>query len=120
MSMFWEFHQQSNIRDAKIEATDASTRATSAQHHVKLLEERVNRLALTCQAMWELLRDHSKLTEEHITKKVMEIDLRDGNADGKMGSMRRKCPECSRALSRQHARCLYCGCQMQKEHQFDV
>ncbi len=118
MTLFGEMYQQNQIADNSSETLKAASSARQAVDRVSQLEQKVDTLALTCQAMWELLRDHSALTENHIEEKVMEIDLRDGKADGKMGSTGHKCPSCQRTLSLRHVKCMYCGLQVKKEHVF--
>ena len=76
-------------------------------------------LAMTCQAMWELLRDRTDLTDEDIEEKLQEIDLRDGSADGKMTSTVGECPACHRTVNSRHDRCLYCGVEISKDHIFE-
>jgi len=77
-------------------------------------------LALVCQALWEILRDKTSLTEDQLEEKIMEIDLRDGKKDGKMGRAVGNCPKCQKPLSQRHAKCLYCGEDIDKEHMFYV
>ena len=81
-------------------------------------EAPVESLALTCQALWEVARDHSRLSDEQLLAKVSEIDLRDGVADGKMGSGTEPCSKCGRTISKRHMSCMYCGEQIVKQHTF--
>ena len=39
------------------------------------LEDRLERLALTCMAMWSLIQSETKLTEDDLLQRVKEIDL---------------------------------------------
>lgn len=66
-------------------------------------------LALGCQAMWELLSESTGLTDDDIKKRIMDIDLRDGKADGKMSNTVRPCSNCERPVSQKRDTCLYCG-----------
>ena len=116
--MLWEMYQQRGIRAAKSSASRAESKAQNVGRTISLLEGKVDALALTCQAMWELLRDRSKLTEDDLIAKVNDIDLRDGREDGKMGSRGAPCSNCGRILSKRHERCMYCGEDVEKEHAF--
>jgi hypothetical protein len=91
------------------------------EHRFRHLEQKLDHLALLCQAQWELMRDNTALTEADIQAKAQEIDLRDGQADGKMGSSRRPCSNCQRVLHQRHDHCLYCGAAARESaHRFQV
>ena len=122
--MFWELYQQSRIREAnkaaRVASRNASRAANNTQqmaHSMRMLEDKIDSLSLTCQALWELLRDRTKLTEDELRAKISEVDLRDGRADGKMTSSG-PCSECGRVLNQRHMRCLYCGEHREKDHMF--
>lgn len=76
---------------------------------IKLQKQRVDRLSLLCQAMWEIIRDNTNLSDQHLQDKIAEIDLRSGKADGRMTAAGVPCPNCGRPVSAKHRRCLYCG-----------
>ena len=116
--MFWEIYQQSRIHDANVTAANAVSKAQNVGYSIRQLEDKVDSLALTCQALWEILRDRTSLTEEELEAKVNEIDLRDGRADGRMGNTDKKCAKCDRTLNSRHARCMYCGESTDKDHVF--
>ena len=108
MGLFWELHQYRRIGEASSDAARASSRAGEAASEVKLLEGRIDKLALVCNAMWTLLQEKTELTEEDLLTRVQAIDLQDGQLDGKVAKVSR-CPKCDRVMSRRHTRCLYCG-----------
>ena len=116
--MLWEIYQQSQIRDAEATASQAQSKAENISYSLAELEQKIESLALTCQALWEIARDQSGLTDEQLMAKVAEIDTRDGAADGKMNSGVQPCTKCGRVLSKRHMKCLYCGEQVRKQHAF--
>jgi hypothetical protein len=76
------------------------------------LEERIDRLVLLCRAMFELMQETSNaFTEDRLLAKVLEIDLRDGQADGKMTAKPKRCPKCDAMIAPKFGRCLFCGYQ---------
>lgn len=117
--MFWELYQQGQIHGAKSDAARANSKALVIQDELARVYDRIDSLAMTCQAMWELIRDRTTLTDDDIDQRMQEIDLRDGKSDGKMKTPVRDCAECGRVISRRHARCLYCGAEFQKSHLFE-
>lgn len=98
----------------------AITQATQASATaLALLEERLEKLALVNLAMWELLREKTKLTEEDLLLKVLEIDLRDGSEDAKVTRTVARCQSCGRAMSPRHTKCIYCGAEKLALSAFD-
>ncbi len=78
-------------------------------HDRRLLEDRLERLALVCMAMWSLIQSQTDLTEDDLLERVKEIDLMDGVADGKITHQVCRCGACDRPVSSRHTRCIYCG-----------
>jgi len=74
------------------------------------LEFRLGKLEIVAEALWELLRENTGLSEVDLLERVAEIDLRDGRYDGKRKKIPSvECPKCGRMNSKQHGACLYCG-----------
>lgn len=77
--------------------------------HYSEFDSRIDKLALCCQAMWELIQQNTNLTENDLSRKVMEIDMRDGVNDQHMAPQAKKCPRCDSMISVKFQRCLFCG-----------
>ena len=109
----WDVFQQFQIEGANRRADQAMVKAESTrdviQNSIDHIDDRVSHLALLCRAMFEMLQERTDITDKDLVKKMEEIDLRDGKADGKMSAQIKKCPECGRTMSPKHNRCLYCG-----------
>ena len=118
--MIWEAYQQSNISQAKQTANEAKSKADGQAYNINSMNQKIDLLALTCQAMWELLRDNSDLTEEDIEAKVLEIDGRDGRVDGKIGTQTADCPACGRPTNTKRNSCVICGAEFVKPHKFEL
>ena len=103
--------------------TEAYIEARRATRSVDELErelgEKVDRLALICRAMWELVRERNHLSEEDLLDKISEVDLSDGILDGKVRTPQKRCSSCGKVLSRKHMRCYYCGAQELWDSAFD-
>jgi hypothetical protein len=77
---------------------------------VSEVDRRVEELQISCAAMWEILRDRFGMTDEQLVDKINEIDLRDGQKDGKMQPQNQDCPSCGKhLLIRQRDVCSWCG-----------
>jgi len=108
----FDLHQERQISEAKASASRAREKAASVQDEVRVLSARLDRLALLSQAMWELVREQTNLTNEQILAKVREVDLRDGRIDGKLGRKIIDCPACGRMVSSVNRACIYCGVEL--------
>ena len=62
-------------------AARAQSAASSAGRDVRALEDRLERLSLVTMAMWSLLQDKTRLTEEDLLERVRTLDLMDGNPE---------------------------------------
>lgn len=110
--MLWDLiqHYQISQLDNKIDAVrDGTSRDTMARDATSRLEKRVDAIALVTQALFELLQESSGISEARLREKITEIDLRDGQADGKMTPRPKKCPKCDAMMSPKFGRCLFCG-----------
>ena len=84
-------------------------RAERGFNEVRRLEDRLDRLVLVNMAMWSLLQEKTGLTEQDLMDRVQQVDLADGQLDGKARKPPARCPDCERMMSPRHKRCLYCG-----------
>lgn len=121
--MFYGFNQNSpsfgEVANANARAASAENKARTAEGDLRRLAARMDAIALTCQSMWELLRERTELTDDDLRTKMQEVDLRDGTADGRLKAVTVDCRECGRAVNSRRGTCLYCGCEMPPEQIFD-
>lgn len=94
-------------------ASHISQTTNLIQSDVVCLRDEVERLSLLNQAMWELLRERLRLSDDDLEKKAQEVDMRDGKPDGKMSRHPLRCPQCGRVTNSRHKKCLYCGLEFQ-------
>ena len=85
---------------------------------VKDLELRVDRMSLACQALWELLEQHTDMNEHMLQDKMSEIDLRDGSRDNKIAMSVLVCPNCGRRSNSRRQLCIFCGRSVPSKHVF--
>jgi len=118
--MIWENNQQEKMASADQAAEIAEWEAEKYSSSADGVQVKVNRLSLACQAMWELLRENSELTESDLENKINEIDFRDGKADGKICIRVVTCPSCGKNTNSKRNTCIMCGAPIRKPHQFEA
>ena len=119
--LLWDLHQGRRIGEAQDSASHATRKATDFQERVRFLEERVDRVVLLDMALWSLLRERARLSDQDLMARMEQIDLQDGVADGKVTRTGpTTCPQCRRNFSPRHRRCLYCGHEAAAQTPFDA
>jgi len=94
---------QDTVASASRAAADARTRATALQLDVE-------KLFMITEALWNILKEQHGYTDENLVQMVQDIDLRDGQLDGKVARQPNPpCSQCGRTLMGKHPVCLYCG-----------
>ena len=117
--MIWHSYHQPQIKAAESIADQAERKAERAANDLGTLERHVDRIGLACQAMWELLREHSGITEEDLERKILEVDLRDGKLDGRIGHTIMECPQCGKNTNSKRFNCVMCGAPIERAHKFE-
>lgn len=117
--MIWDLYQQQQINSTERTATDAKSKVERHANHIEDLQQHVERLSLASQAMWELLKTRTALTEADLETKILEIDARDGRIDGKINTQPISCPSCGRTTSSRRDTCVMCGAPTRRPHQFE-
>src|SRR4029453_17557864 len=97
------------------EMTEVKSKSLDSNTRVRLLEDRLEKSLMACEALWTLVRDKLGATEQDLLERINEIDLMDGLQDGKAKTKPLECPHCGRVVSRRHQKCLYCGASFEAE-----
>jgi hypothetical protein len=110
----WDIYQEIQINDLRAQHRGAETatrgRIENAQDDIWRLEDRIERLLLLTDAMWELLSERTGVTEADLAAKVHEVDSRgDGARDGRRARSIRRCTSCQAAIEHGRATCTFCG-----------
>jgi len=109
MNIFFDLYQQYKINKVEVDAQSAKHIAEKIQNDIYSINYRIDTVLLAMQALWEIMKERGGVTDEELVKKMEEIDLRDGVADGKMSMKIVVCPNCGRNNNSKRASCLYCG-----------
>ena len=111
----WDICQAYRINElmAEVDTKIKNFNPTSQDHLARdvafRLEEKLDRLALICRAMFELMEASTGITEEQLRQKIVDVDARDGQADNRMTPKPKRCPKCDAMMSPRFGRCLFCG-----------
>jgi hypothetical protein len=79
--------------------------------------ERLDRLVVVVEAMWSILEE-SGYTREQLDKRIEEMDLIDGFADGRVQRARLRCPNCDSAVVEGMGHCQICGTEVGEQSPF--
>ncbi len=83
---------------------------------VEELQRRLDTMTLAAQAMWELLRSQGRFSDTDLLEKMQEVDLRDGEADGRITGGLVNCPGCGRRNRSTRRHCVFCGAALPTAH----
>lgn len=108
MSFFLNLFQQTQINQTKSELQNNRSKLSRLDIKAETADERIDRLSLACQALWEVLEEKGLVSRSEFIAKIEEVDLRDGRLDGKNSSPT-VCPSCSKKNSSARLNCIYCG-----------
>lgn len=117
--MIWEPYELSPGNERPASAEPSASRPERFSDDMLQLRRHVDRLTLACQAMWELIRERGIVTEDELNEKILEVDLRDGRADGRIASQIIPCPKCGNNTNSRRQQCAICGAPLKKKHLFE-
>lgn len=104
------YYQRVATNQAQTDANSAKAKAIEAQAQTEELRHDVDRLLMITEALWTFLKKEHGYTDEQLVQAVTEIDLRDGQLDGRTTQpAAAPCPQCARMNSARRSRCIYCG-----------
>lgn len=112
IGIIWDLYQSHRIGqlDERLSGVEAAKSHDKVARDTTVgLEDKMDRLALVCCALFELMQTTAGISEEQLRKKIAEIDVRDGQADGRITPRPKKCPKCDATMSPKFGRCLFCG-----------
>lgn len=119
MDFFVDAHQYAKINQAERSADTAAEKASRAQDSYYKLLKKQEKMALVSQALLEIVQERLGVSDEELENKILEIDLRDGSADGKIGGQVVSCKNCGRKTNTQRGSCFYCGTKTAEGHAFE-
>ncbi len=116
-------HDRNNARAARSAVRHASneTIIVRRQNNRELatIDDRIDRLALLCETMWELLSENTDLTEADLQARFIEIDERDGRQNFRRQRTAHDC-ECGAKVPPVRVTCQFCGAPSNPGTLFDL
>ena len=95
---------------AQTTSPGAATEARKAATDIEYLKYDIERLLLITEALWQILKEKHGYDDNELIRRVAEIDLRDGQLDGRVAkSPPTECPNCHRPMIMHRPICMYCG-----------
>ncbi|MBK1826241.1 zinc ribbon domain-containing protein [Haloferula rosea] len=91
--------------------------STNAQ--LRSLTDLVRKMALVNQALLELMKEKTGLSDEELRLKVREVDLRDGYEDGKLTAGPVVCPKCGFNVTAGSLSCQTCGAKIAPKYPYE-
>jgi hypothetical protein len=107
----FDVYQHGKITGIGTLQADTDRRLTNTGDKLRDLEQRYERMALVTNALWQLLKAHTGLTDADLKKYIEKVDLADGVRDGKVTRSKGAidCPHCSRRVLKSASVCAWCG-----------
>ncbi len=107
----FDVYQQGRIGGLGSLQADTDRRVTNTGDKLRELEQRYERMNLVTNALWQLLKAHTGLTDADLKKYIEKVDLADGVRDGKIARSKGAidCPHCSRRVLKSATVCAWCG-----------
>lgn len=116
-------HQANQIRKTRAMVSSVGDDIIHAKRQTNYeldgIDQRIDRLALLCEAMWELVCETTGLTNEHLEYKIAQLDASDGRNDLKRQKTSTAC-SCGAMVPAKSMLCQFCGAAAPARSPFDV
>ena len=121
--MIGDYHSRTNARRNSSTSRHLTNEIVSRAHRVnndfRGVDDRIDRLALLCEAMWQVIVEETNISEEDLKKKVADLDMSDGRKNFRRQRMASPC-ECGAKVPPVSVTCQFCGAPAMGGSPFDV
>ena len=100
--------ERSAARAATYTRGAAASSAALGQTQIGDLNDRIDRMLLVMDALWDLLKEQG-YTDEQLMERIKELDSADGTLDGKRSPNPVACPKCKSMIAPGRETCVFCG-----------
>ena len=95
-------------RAAQYTRQAGAAHSSSSQGELFDINDRIDRMLLVIDAMWDLLKE-SGYSDEQLVERIKALDEADGKADGRRTAVPVMCPQCSSMIEPGRETCVFCG-----------
>ncbi len=100
--------ERSAARAATYARGAAASSAALGQAQLGDLNDRIDRMLLVMDALWDLLKEQG-YTDEQLMERIHALDSADGTLDGKRTPTPIACPKCGSMIAAGRETCVFCG-----------
>lgn len=100
--------ERSAARAATYARGAAASSAAMGQTQIGDLNDRIDRMLLVMDAMWDLLKEQG-YTDEQLAERIRALDEVDGTSDGRRTPTPMPCPACGSMIAPGRETCVFCG-----------
>lgn len=116
----WDIFQEIRLNDQSARQTNSDSSLRKTNLDLNDVARQVRKMALVNQALYELLKERTGISDEDLRIRIREIDLRDGTADGKLVASPLRCPKCQSAVTVGALSCPTCGATVAPKYPYEV
>ena len=116
----WDIFQEMRLNDHRAMIADNHASLKEASGDLGDLTLLVRKMALVNQALFELLKERTGISDEDLRRKIREVDLRDGSEDGKLNARSLRCPKCGGTVTAGSLSCKTCGATIAPKYPYET
>jgi hypothetical protein len=116
----WDILQEIRLNDQRARLADTDSTLKRTSWDLEDLARQLRKMALVNQALYELLKERTGISDEDLRRRIREIDLRDGTADGKLDASPLRCPKCGGAVTAGALTCPTCGVTIAPKYPYEA
>lgn len=109
MSIFEAITNDPRLVGLRREISQQGADVQSLDRDLHQLQKELGRTRLALAALCEIVASQLGIKHNEIVEKMLEIDLRDGQQDGRLTPVPIPCSGCGRPVAAKSQTCMYCG-----------
>ena len=115
----WDIFQELRLNDHRMRQDSIESETDRTRGDLFDLSRQITKMALVNQALYELLKEKSGITDEELRRKIREVDERDGVHDGDLNAAPLRCPKCQSTVTAGALFCMTCGATVAPKYPYE-